>query len=200
MSNPSVTPEEMATEMETMRLELDRLKKATAGQDRAISKYQTQIQELEAGTASKAAASDPQEGALERAQADLAEVELKRRRDDLDRRERAIKLALDRNIDTKEAYRFLGLDDKGDAGVLDAVLDDRQRSRNEFLRRNGRTPAGDVKLGTGQLTMKKLERMSDAQVEALPAEALAEFSTTIGTKSKQTVGQKLHRDLFGGEK
>ena len=120
------------------------------------------------------------------------------RADRLDRKERALSLAIEKNLDPEQAFALLGLDsDSTDETRLDAAAEIRQAGRNEFLKANSRTPV--VSLNLAPMGLKDLERMPDRMLEKVPGEVLDRAHAEMMDQGKKTLRERISAS-FGGKK
>ncbi len=125
--------------------------------------------------------------------------EIDARADRLDRKERALALAIEKNLEPAQAFALLGLDaDSTDETRLDAAADIRQAGRNEFLKANGRTPV--VNLNMSPMGLAELERMPDRMLEKVPGEVLDRAHAEMMDQGKKTLRERISTGIFGGKK
>ena len=125
--------------------------------------------------------------------------DLDARADRLDRKERALALAIEKNLDPEQAFALLGLDaDSTDETRLDAAADIRQAGRNEFLKANGRTP--HVSLNMSPIGLAELERMPDSMLDKVPGEVLDRAHAEMMDQGKKTLRERISTGIFGGKK
>ncbi len=125
--------------------------------------------------------------------------EIDARADRLDRKERALALAIEKNLEPAQAFALLGLDsDSTDETRLDAAAEIRQAGRNEFLKANGRTPV--VNLNMSPMGLAELERMPDRMLEKVPVEVLDRAHDEMRAQGRKTLRERLSAGIFGGKK
>ena len=125
--------------------------------------------------------------------------EIDARADRLDRKERALALAIEKNLDPEQAFSLLGLDaDSTDETRLDAAAEIRQAGRNEFLKANGRTPV--VNLNMSPMGLAELERMPDHMLSKIPGEVLDRAHAEMMDQGKKTLRERISTGIFGGKK
>ena len=164
-----MTELELLEQLNTMRTENEKLKKAVSNADRTVSGHLAENRRLQALVDGE----DDKPGFVEPGE---ATDELDRRREELDRRERVLSLSLERGIDPRQAFDLLGLDGADDAERLDrfAEHDDqiRSKTREGILGANGRTPTKN--LFTAELTAAHLDRMPDDMLKNISTSVLSE--------------------------
>ena len=205
-----------------MANELEKLQSENIGMRRQIDEYQAkdkEFSELTEEEFKELVQRNPRvkslydksvaKGAHSTAQNELAKMkteqapdpapEIDARADRLDRKERALALAIEKNLDPEQAFALLGLDaDSTDETRLDAAADIRQAGRNEFLKANGRTP--HVSLNMSPIGLAELERMPDSMLEKVPGEVLDRAHAEMMDQGKKTLRERISTGIFGGKK
>ena len=108
-----------------------------------------------------------------------AEAKLADREKILDRKERALALAVEKGIEPQTAFTLLGLDDSDDETRLDTVEQIRIAERKKIIGENGRTP---------RVTLPDTDLID--RLAALPVEQQAKLSgPTLALAEKEMLAQ-----------
>ena len=125
-----------------------------------------------------------------------AEAKLADREKILDRKERALALAVEKGIEPQTAFTLLGLDDSDDETRLDTVEQIRIAERKKIIVENGRTP--HVTLNTSRfLDLDK--RLTPEQQGRLSAETIALAEKQLLNEGRPSPWKNFREKLFGGQ-
>ena len=181
---------ELADQVLNLQSENEKLKKAVSNADRNVSAQVAENKRLQA-------LSDGKEPDTPEPPADDA---LDRRRDELDRKERVLTLAVEKGIDPGQAFELLGLD-ADDGERLDRFIahdeQTRAQAREDILAANGRTPSKRV-FGS-ELTADDYEKMPSDMLENIDTSVLSSALEKADPTEPLTLRQRLS-SAFGGAK
>ena len=203
-----MTEAELKAENSDLRREVEKLKTTVSGNDRIVSRHMTRIGELEAELADKPPAdpdpppADPEDPADPVVPPKPDTADLDARREALDRRERALALALDRGLEPAAVYTMLGLDDLDDEARVDAMAERDEAQKAELKKANRRAngrerPHQSIKLSMEPQSYEDLARMSPDRLAALPDSTWAQAKQIESAKTTETRRQGHLRALFG---
>ena len=135
--------------------------------------------------------------------AEKAAAELALKTAILDRRERVLGLAIQKGLDPEKTFALLGLDGADDDAMIDRIATNEAtivgEARTMWLRQNGRTPHGSIKLGD-KLSADVLDRMGDDQLSQISPRVVAEaLADADSLSTRPTLRQKIANDLRGTE-
>ena len=134
--------------------------------------------------------------------ADDLELTLAAKEREIDRRERVLKMAMDKGIDPQTAFSLLGIGGD-DETAMDAALefksDVEKSTTNRLLKENGRNPLRGLKMSTGPYTLEEYAARPELQDHARPEDlANAVDDYTKRRKRGETAGEGMRKQIFGG--
>jgi hypothetical protein len=196
-----MTIEEAEVEIDRLTGALTREKEHKSAADRNVSKHLKEVERLQAIVDDKTPADPPGDNPANPPAPNVSD-----REKNLDRRERAFKLATERGINPSEAMSILGLDDDDDGAKLDAhqsaVDEAAQTATDKVLRENGRSEiGGGVKLDYALPDMGVLEadaKAGGSQWRRYSPEALADSAEAA--EKRPTLRQRLADRIGGGSR
>ena len=191
----------LKSENSDLAREVAQLKGRERAHDRTVSKHMARIGELEAALADPPPA-DPEDPADPVVPPKPDTADLDARREALDRRERALALALDRGLEPAAVYTMLGLDDLDDEARVDAMAERDEAQKAELKKANRRAngrerPHQSIKLSMEPQSYEDLARMSPDRLAALPDATWAQAKQIESAKTTETRRQGHLRALFG---
>lgn len=96
----------------------------------------------------------------------------------LERKEKALSLAVERGIDPKKAFALLGIDnDSDDEDRLNAIAaygaSTEQKTKDAILAEHVRNPRkGDPRLSLDPMSLEEINKLSDAEILAMPGDVM----------------------------
>lgn len=165
-------------EIVQLQEQLDSIRKAQSGSDRTVTLLQQENEELKKQIAGEG-------------------NQLSQKEKLLDRKETALKLALEKGIAPEKAFQLLGLDnDPDDGDRLDlyktSLEDAKQDAADEYAKRNGRK---DIRtgygLGNGEVSYSELSKMPDKQLQQLSPGVLNRAIDAEMKSTRLTVRQRI---------
>ena len=176
--------ETLQAENERLQQELNSVRASQSGSDKRVSELTKQLEQKQENESEKV----------------VAEKER-----NLDRREKALNIAVERGLDPKTVFSLLGLDDETtDEDRIDAIAGIKQNAKNDLLRENGVKPHETIKLKFDVMPPSQYNALSDDQLEGLPPEEHNKIidKAIEAEKQKRSGGSlraRLSRAFGGGE-
>ena len=186
-----MTVDEMQGQIDELTRQLQQARDSQGGSDREVSRLKAEL----AATTANADTKDT---------AATLEATLTVRKDLLDRRERALGLAIEKGIDPQQAFKLLGLDgDQDDETILDnLVAHDEEivkKAKTEFRIANGRErPHRSVRLQMEPPTLADLAKLAPDQLARVSGATLDQAIAADRKANTTTRRQAAERDLLGG--
>ena len=195
---------ELKTRNSDLVREIEKLKTQVSSHDRTTSKHMARIGELEAALADPPPA-DPEDPADPVVPPKPDTADLDARREALDRRERALALALDRGLEPAAVYTMLGLDDLDDEARVDAMAERDEAQKAELKKANRRAngrerPHQSIKLSLAPQSYEDLARMSPDRLAALPDSTFERAKQIDKAEKTETRRQSHFKALFGSKR
>ena len=134
--------------------------------------------------------------------ADDLELQLAAKEREIDRRERVLKMAMDKGIDPQTAFSLLGINGNEET-ALDALVEFKsnveQTTTDRLLRENGRNPLRGLKMSTGGRSLAEINALSDDEIMRLPGDTISRAIKEYEQKQRGgTAGNAMRDRIFGG--